>query len=162
MTCTHQIGEEQRFLCSHPLMKLPGDTAWLGICNVCPNNDHGVRVVNPKVIDGQPIPNSAVGEFLKLIFLNIGIYPDGFCPCDDTRILMNQWGPQGCREHLDEICESIYAEYEKWKIGKRGLIFQQAAIAAKLLAMGIIVNPLDPIRSIVLEAIKRAESAKPP
>lgn len=100
------------------------------------------------------------GDFLHVLLTELDIHPSGDCNCASLQVEMNQWGIGGCRKHIYEICDQIYENYEKWKIGKRGLIFQQAVIAAKLVSMGIIVNPLDPIRSIVLEAIRRAEAQR--
>lgn len=56
------------------------------------------------------------GDFLHDAILKwIGEGPTRECGCTDRINQMNAWGPQGCREHLEEIVVWLYDEAQKRK-----------------------------------------------
>lgn len=103
---------------------------------------------------GKPSPLlSGVGTELHRIFSALGIAKSDGCNCDEWIAKMNAWGPDGCEDHRDEILEHLKKSYAainpSWA--------EKATIAAKALAMGIIINPLDPAGSLLNAAIRRSK-----
>lgn len=110
----------------------------------------GLAVVNK----GEP-PSGPGEEFRKLTN-ELEIDPSG-CPCADTQRKMNRLGVAGCREQLDELCAEILANASKWKIDDPETL-QRAAL--KAIELGLVIDPADPVRSLVLIAIERAEKVE--
>lgn len=126
-------------------------------CKACGYTARNVRllpIVRACPFDGRV---AAVGKLLAQVLSELGIV----VPCDscaDTSAMMDRLGMDWCREHLDDLCSEIYANAKKWGLGKN--LVTLAAAAAKATQLGIAIDPLHPIRSLVLEAIRRAEAAQ--
>ncbi len=56
-------------------------------------------------------------ELHKLLSRIAGEAPTATCGCKDRIARMDRWGPDGCREHLDEIVDWLLKEAEErgWK-----------------------------------------------
>jgi hypothetical protein len=70
---------------------------------------------------GVPSPNIAPptegpGTELHKIFAELYISPTVSCQCEAMRNQMNSWGPEGCREHRDEILEHLRKAYDETTI----------------------------------------------
>jgi hypothetical protein len=75
------------------------------------------------------------------------------CGCESTANEMDRDGPEKVRERLDYYVEKINLNRQKWTW------IEQAEIALKAAthAFDWHLDPLNPIRSLVLESIRRAE-----
>jgi hypothetical protein len=94
--------------------------------------------------DHQPDVPKGPGDYLhELIVYWTGEQPEAGCQCRQRIETMNSWGPQGCREHIDEIVGWLQAEAIErgWKSAK----WPGAQFA---------------IKRLVLTAIKKAEKDK--
>ena len=95
-----------------------------------------------------------------LIYERIGSDSDETCQCDKTQMLMNAWGPDGCRKNLDWIVSELVKEARKrkWYIDGKPLL----TVAARFGTM----TPLGMmfarrwLRALVLEAIERSERSE--
>lgn len=67
---------------------------------------------------------------------------------------MNRWGTAGCRERREEIVTHLQKQAEKF--GWTGLLY----VAARTIGSGLAfrLSLIDPIGSLVDEAIRRAEA----
>lgn len=88
-------------------------------------------------------PKQGPGDYLHLAILKwVGEGPTRCCGCNDRIREMNEWGLDGCREHLDTIVEWLTDEAARrgwWK-------YAVAVPGSKLF-----------IKRMVLGAIKQAE-----
>jgi hypothetical protein len=75
------------------------------------------------------------------------------CPCRSMIVQMNTWGPDGCREHIDEIIDVMMGEAEK-----RGML--KSRIFGLKRAKRIGAKPV--AGWMVKRAIRRAEKIAPP
>ena len=93
------------------------------------------------------------GTELKALFSSIGI--EGFtgCACNSLARKMDKWGVDGCK--LPENREYILARLRK-NASKLGW-GETLSAGTKLLARGVIINPVDPSSSLLVEAIRRSE-----
>ncbi len=82
------------------------------------------------------------------------------CGCRQKIVMMNEWGPEGCREHLDYIVNGMLneAKIRGWQLDGRPLLTVVAKIGA--------ATPLGMYfarawaRKLVLGAIKESERSK--
>jgi len=58
-------------------------------------------------------PQEGPGTELHKILERMGFEITDTCPCRKHIKQMNEWGPAGCREHLDEIIDWLKAEAER-------------------------------------------------
>ena len=107
-------------------------------------------------LSGMPIWSQVAGPgtALRKLFAELGVVGKG-CNCPATAAKMDQAGPTWCRANIDELCTEIRANASKWGLGKN--IVKLIAVGVKAMTMGIDFDPLHPIKSLVLEAIRRAE-----
>lgn len=91
------------------------------------------------------------GSWLKAIFAELGF--SGCQICGERAAEMDRWGVEGCRERFDEIVAWLRESAEQLGWGERFKLLGRATASGWLLR----VNWLDPIPSLVKEAIKRAE-----
>lgn len=54
--------------------------------------------------------NVGPGTELKLLLRRMFIAPRKGCKCEERAKQMNEWGPDGCEEHFDEIVEWLVEE----------------------------------------------------
>ncbi len=103
----------------------------------------GMAQTVAKYAVGQPL---GPGDYLHLaIFRWVGEGPTRKCGCKDRIAKMNAWGPEGCRERLDEIVGWMEGEAKK-----RGWKYAVAVPFSRYF-----------IKRMVLGAIKKAEVVKP-
>ena len=105
----------------------------------------------PRNCDGTPDLRPAAGQLLGpgdwlhvAILKWVGEGPTRKCGCEDRINQMNAWGPEGCREHLDEIVGWMEGEAKKhgwWKY-----------------AVAVPIVPRLFIRQMILGAIEKTES----
>ncbi len=103
-------------------------------------------------------PSQSVGDILHDLLLDrLGVLLTSDCDCDKWIMLMNAWGPKGCRENLTKIVGALLneAQQRNWKLNGRPLL----SLAAR-------VGTLTPwgrayartwAKRLVLEAIRRCE-----
>jgi len=60
-----------------------------------------------------PPPTEGPGTELKKIFAELLISPIASCECDAMANQMNAWGPDGCREHRDDILAHLQMAYDE-------------------------------------------------
>ena len=119
------------------------------ICDRCRSYENGAE--EPQRPDLKSCSVAPPGAQLHAILISIGLIESTGCHCDERAAEMNAWGPDGCREHREEIIGWL-----KESAGK--LSIAQQAKAFVMLAAETRWNPLDPFGSIVDEAIRRAEA----
>lgn len=91
------------------------------------------------------------GTHLKGIFRELGFEA---CPiCQGRAAQMDNWGAAGCREHFEEIVGWLRETAGRLGWAERFALVGRATASGWLLK----VNWLDPIPSLVEEAIRRAE-----
>lgn len=102
----------------------------------------------PKVADVSDLGDGP-GSGLTILFAAVGIL--GCCDCRDKAKLMNEWGDDGCRARREEIIGWLRA-----KVVSREDWLCAAALAFKS-GLAFRLNWLDPLPSLVDEAIRRSE-----
>ncbi|HEX5444049.1 MAG TPA: hypothetical protein VFW87_09485 [Pirellulales bacterium] len=70
---------------------------------------------------------------------------------------MDAWGPDGCREHFNEIVEHVREQNKRFTSTEKLAAAMRAAITGQALS----INWIDPFPSLVRLAIRRAETAAP-
>lgn len=97
--------------------------------------------------DKPPGPGT---QLMKLLH-HLGVHP-GNCRCNKRAKQMDEWGPEGCRTHRDEIAGWLREEAasNSWRL--------LATALARTVTTGLVfsLSPLDPFGSLVDEAIRRA------
>lgn len=97
---------------------------------------------------GLPAP----GTHLHLLISELGGKPTSGCGCAAYAQQMDSWGLEKCRKRKPEIVEHLRKAY-------KGTSYAALATAiAKCVTSGLAfkLNPLDPLGSLVDEAIRRA------
>lgn len=106
------------------------------------------RDPNERTIDRGP------GYELHKIFDQLGVQMQANCSCRARIAQMNAWGPAGCLDHLDEIVSALKKDQDKYSWG----VQFKAAIGTLKTGLIARINPLDPLRGFVKEAIRRAQA----
>jgi hypothetical protein len=65
---------------------------------------------------------------------------------------MNEAGIDGCKARRDEFAQRLRDKQHLWGWAEK------AAIYARAVSIGLVLNPLDPFPGLVDEAIRRAEA----
>jgi hypothetical protein len=94
------------------------------------------------------------GFELHRIFDQLGVEMQEGCACRARIAQMNTWGVEGCREHLEEIVSALGKDSAKYSWGTK----LKAVFGTVTTGLAFRINPLDPLRSLVLEAIRRTEA----
>jgi hypothetical protein len=68
------------------------------------------RVHHVCKVKAEPQP-PGTGTHLAAILRELGIPKTAGCGCDEMLAKMNQWGPDGCQIHRDEILEHLANAY---------------------------------------------------
>lgn len=102
-----------------------------------------------------PVPAEGPGTELKAILESLGISAEN-CSCSHRAGQMNVWGVGGCRARRAEIVG--WLEVERDRRGWRDTL----AAGLRAIVIGLWLNPLDLLGSIVDEAIRRAEAKATP
>jgi hypothetical protein len=98
-------------------------------------------------------PGFGPGTELKGLLTSIGITEKPNCGCRARMVQMDLWGPNGCRERLDEIVAWMREGHEKWGWADK----LKAGALATVTGLAFKINPLDPFPSLVNHAIALAE-----
>jgi len=96
------------------------------------------------------------GSQLWHLFSRLGIQHTAECSCVLLADIMNSLGPQGCREQRAKLLKLMYKNKKKYG-------WHDTLKAAKnLIVLGWLfkINPMDPLSSLLDEAIKLAEQAE--
>lgn len=123
-------------------------------CNHEVNSAYGPELVTTSC---RATRSRLVGDNLHNILL--GRYGAAIvqgCSCGKWVRGMNRWGPDGCREHIDEIIDSMLAEARKrkWKLHGRPWLSVAARVGSMIpLATRVIRERAG---RLVLEAIEQA------
>jgi hypothetical protein len=98
-------------------------------------------------------PGTKLHELLE----SLGIRPAISCRCKEMMAQMDEWGVDGCRLHFTEIVNVMEEDAKRYKWADR------VTAGGKVILEGLTfkVNPFNPIPSLVLEAIRRAEVDPP-
>lgn len=88
----------------------------------------------------------------------LGLKPPRGCSCHDLQIKMDAMGVDGCRERFVELKDEIILNIEKW--GWSDFFANIATAFGKSFTTGLAwkINPLDPLGSLLSEAIRRTDS----
>lgn len=109
------------------------------------------RSISHRLIIQEP---KGPGTELRKLLRSIGLSPKtGVCLCDDMASNMNLWGVDGCKLRLGEIVIHLK---EQFKQTPKSKILKAAALSV-LNRWAYRIDILDPIPSIVLEAIRRVD-----
>ena len=111
------------------------------------------RVHLPTVED--ILAGTGPGSQLWRLLASIGVHHSPDCPCLSTAAQMNDWTPAGCRAHCAEIVASL--ESQRHRYGWSGTL--KAALQSVRTGLAFRLSPLDPLGSLVDEAIRLAEEA---
>jgi len=95
-----------------------------------------------------------VGFELEQIYKSMGITPPANCTCRALAKRMNELGPDGCRQHQDDLVKAMEKNAEQYKWTDT----IHAGIRAVKTGLAFQINPLDPLRSCLKLAIKRTEA----
>lgn len=100
-------------------------------------------------------PGTEMFEMLK----EIGVTERPNCSCKATALQMDRWGVAGCREeaNLQSILDQVNRNAEQWSWAEKMQIAGGAALDVKNWKLAWRLNPLDLNRSLIEEAIRRAE-----
>jgi hypothetical protein len=94
------------------------------------------------------------GFELHQIFGSLGVEMQAGCSCRKRIKQMNAWGAAGCREHFQEIVDGLKKDQDKYSWGTKF----RAAMGTVKTGLVFRINPLDPLPSLVEEAIRRTEA----
>lgn len=107
----------------------------------------------PKPVETQSGP----GTELAAMFKAMGVKATG-CQgrCAARQRQMDQWGVGGCREHRETIIKWMREAYDELSIGEK----LKAAASAVTSGVALKLNPVNPIPSLVDEAMRRAVTSE--
>lgn len=98
-------------------------------------------------------PKDGPGNDMEQLLTELGITTPPNCPCKMVKAMMNRLGPDGCREHIDEIVSKMQDNSH--------LVTWRQKLTATVKSVPLVfkgkINLLHPIRSLVLIAIERFE-----
>ena len=147
-----------RYVCTSPKITASNGVT-IDHCRQCYARDHEPVERTPLAVDTRPatyIPSPqndhiGVGQEVKVILASLG-FGVGNCRCDELARKMDEWGPDGCDgEHREEIEKHLRDEAAKHQWVKRLL----AVLKAVEIGLAKKINPTNPVRSILNEAIRR-------
>ena len=98
-------------------------------------------------------PEQGPGTELEKVFASIGVEKKPGCDCARMIAEMNQWGPALCRQRLDRIVDRLREGVERFGWWEKLKAAAHIAASKRILTIDL----ADPFRSLVLEAIARAE-----
>lgn len=102
----------------------------------------------------NPPEGHGPGSELSAMFLSLGVPRCTGCKISAQK--MNSWGTQGCREHKEEIVVRL-----RERLREHGAAVRiRAAWRALCTGLAIRLNWLDPLPSLVDEAIRRSEASQ--
>jgi hypothetical protein len=103
-------------------------------------------------------PTGGPGAELKTLLAEMGVTEQSGCGCGSRALQMDAWGVEGCKARRAEIVAWL-AEQQKARGWGATLAAGLKAITSGL---AFSLDPLDPLGSLVDEAIRRAEGKEKP
>lgn len=97
-----------------------------------------------------PAPDFGPGTELAKIITALGINHAGCGGCQAMIDQMNRWGPDKCIENRQQIIDHLKAS------ARMKSLLSLVWAAVKAMSLDFFVNPLDPYRSLVDEAVRRS------
>ena len=128
-----------------------------GVCPLCGfRSAPHVRRNCPVKLKDRPAkrPESGPGTELAAIFQQIAVKNKPGCGCKAIAKEMNRLGVAGCREHREELLAKLKENYDLYGLTDKLI----AAFKTVTSGLASKINPLDPLGSLLDEAIRRAES----
>jgi len=116
----------------------------------------GSKPVSHDFLLEEVLKGTGPGSQLWRLFSRLGIQHTADCSCVLLADIMNSLGPQGCREQRDKLLKLMRKNKKKYG-------WDDTLKAAKnVIVLGWLfkINPLDPLSSLLDEAIKLAEQAE--
>jgi len=101
-----------------------------------------------------PAKNYGPGKELELLWASLKLTIKPSCPCKGMLLKMNEWGPQGCRDHKDEIVEHLRIHKGNFGLTEKTV----ATLMAVKTGLAFKINWMDPFPDCVDIAIERAEA----
>jgi hypothetical protein len=128
-------------------------------------NQYGLTVLSRDVGDKPPRkiwlwpPGFGPGTEMFEMLQEIGVMERPNCSCKSTALQMDRWGVEGCREehNFKWILDQVNHNAVNWSWAEKLQIAATAALDAKNWKLAWRLNPLDLNRSLIEEAIRRAE-----
>ena len=101
----------------------------------------------------QVISGSGVGSNLWRLLEQLGIKHDPECSCILLALLMNELGPEGCRQNAPHLLKLMRKNQKRFGWGTR------IRAASRIVSNGMVfsINPLAPLKSLLGIAIKQTE-----
>ena len=87
-----------------------------------------------------PRPLPGPGTHLAAILRELGIPKTAGCGCDEMIAKMNQWGPDGCQSHRDEIIAHLQSAYTHATLATKATAFGAALWHGYPLTLGGILD----------------------
>jgi hypothetical protein len=77
--------------------------------------DHWRKIAAGEIVvpESKVVILAGVGDHLAAIFRALAVGKIAGCGCDGMIAQMNVWGPDGCREHRDEILAHLRKAYDQ-------------------------------------------------
>lgn len=105
----------------------------------------------------EPAPVEGPGRELTALFASLDLTGKKACKCEVHALQMNRWGVEDCKENRAVIIGWLREAYDTTTWLER----RKSELAALATGLAFKINWLDPIPSLVDEAIRRAESNQP-
>jgi hypothetical protein len=128
-------------------------------------NQYGLTVLSRDSADKPPRkiwlwpPGFGPGTEMFEMLQEIGVTERPNCSCKSTALQMDRWGVAGCREEpiFKWIVDQVNHNAANWSWAEKLQIAATAALDTKNWKLAWRLNPLDLNRSLIEEAIRRAE-----
>jgi hypothetical protein len=128
-------------------------------------NQYGLTVLSRDPADKPPRkiwlwpPGYGPGTEMFEMLQEIGVTERPNCSCKSTALQMDRWGVAGCREepNFKWILDQVNHNAVNWSWAEKFQIAATAALDTKNWKLAWRLNPLDLNRSLIEEAIRRAE-----
>ena len=113
------------------------------------------RVIHPII---APIPDEGPGKEMELLLkeLSVPTKSGGCNSCHKIARQMNAWGVEGCRKNMDRLVKHFRTHIKDYSWMER----LKAAAMAVATGLAFQLDWLNPIPSLINEAIRRAEVKK--
>jgi len=107
----------------------------------------------PDVEPQSKYPARGVGTNLKTLLARLGVRPHPDCSCELLAELMDDLGPEGCREHRENLLKLMRKNQKKYGWAD----YLKAGTNMIMLGWIFKLNPLDPLPDLLDKAIAMTE-----
>ena len=104
----------------------------------------------------EVINGNGVGSHLWRLFSSLGVQHKPDCSCLLLADIMNGLGPQGCREHREDLLRLMRKNQKKYGWHD----YLKAGVNATLSGLAFKLNPLNPLPDLLDMAINLAEESE--